>query len=340
MKHSLSITPVVLLLTGCSCSAIPAFYSQEEIQTIVASTLTALPTNTPLATDILTQTATPLCNSFLATHVEVDPPYYGNSLNGNVRPQMDAYIEAFIFEDDSRPAQEVRELLQMIEDRKNPEYPDEYFDANNQFRARLDTFRYRVRICVQTGEWPSDTSTSIPAFTPTSTPTPTLTPIPTLTLTSTPTLGTSPLKVPEIVLQEVSHLACPDYPYPDNPDFYRHFSATDTVYIFRCSPAVGHGTSARLQWFSNEDDARAAFEDQRGSTVGKFHGFPLSVWEEDYFPGGRKEYRILLWQAHQWLIEVRAFDDTHYLIAPAPEGVSEAIYQVGLEHGLFTTSDQ
>ncbi len=169
----------------------------------------------------------------------------------------------------------------------------------------------------------------------------TQTPIPTLNSTSTPTPSTSLLEVPKIVLREVSYLVCPDYPGdPDNPDFYRHFSATDTVYSFRCSPAQGHSTDAILQWFNNKDEARAAFVDQRGEPDQEFHGFPLSVWEKDYFPGGRKEYRIWLWQAQQWLIEVSAFDETFYPIAPAPEEFSEAIYQVGLEHELFTVSDQ
>jgi hypothetical protein len=151
-----------------------------------------------------------------------------------------------------------------------------------------------------------------------------------------------PREVAETVLQKVAVLVCPDYPDPDNPDFYRDFSATDTTYSFQCRPATGHSTTATLRWFSNQSEALAAFEARReGNTVAEFYGLPLSAWDEDYpsFPGGRKEYRVWLWQTQQWLIEVRAFDDTHYIIAPDPETVSEAIYQVGLDHRLFTIGD-
>jgi hypothetical protein len=153
----------------------------------------------------------------------------------------------------------------------------------------------------------------------------------------------TPREVVEIVLREAASLACPDYGDEDNTDFYRRFSMTDTVLMFECTPATGHYTSARLWWFSDPSEARAAFETRNeGDTVQEFHEFPLAVWEEDYpsFPGGRKEYRIWLWQVQGWLIEVRAFDDTHYITAPDPETVSETIYQVGVEHGLFAGGDQ
>jgi hypothetical protein len=147
----------------------------------------------------------------------------------------------------------------------------------------------------------------------------------------TPTPG----EVAEAVLEKVADIVCPDIPN------VRVF-ATDTGYGFWCAPAAGHSTTATLQWFSNPGDAQAAFETRReGRPVGEFHEFPLLAWDEDHpsFPGGRKEYRVWLWQAQNWLIEVRAFDDTHYTIAPDPGRVSEAIYQVGAEYDLFTVQE-
>jgi hypothetical protein len=47
-------------------------------------------------------------------------------------------------------------LLAMIEQRKNSEKPDEYFFSDNEFRAQLDVFRYKVRSFVSTGIWPDD----------------------------------------------------------------------------------------------------------------------------------------------------------------------------------------
>jgi hypothetical protein len=49
---------------------------------------------------------------------------------------------------------------------------------------------------------------------------------------------------------------------------------------------------------------------------------------------GRYEYRVRLLQAGPWLIWVRSFDDTGYLVAPDPGPASETILQVIQEHGL------
>ena len=159
-------------------------------------------------------------------------------------------------------------------------------------------------------------------------------------LTATP----SPRDDAEAVLRAVAERACP---YPDDPDeidlYIRHFTETDSAYMFACSPAMGHDTVAKLSWFGNQDEAYSAFEDRREADADElFHNLPLAVREKDHpsFPGGRKEYQTWLWQAQEWLIEVRAFDDTHFLIAPDPETFSEFIYQVGVERGLFTVIDQ
>ncbi|HOT92609.1 MAG TPA: hypothetical protein PLJ78_11500 [Anaerolineae bacterium] len=146
-----------------------------------------------------------------------------------------------------------------------------------------------------------------------------------------------PSDVAKSVLEKVAEEIC--YGHPQTSSFFYD----ETTYGLLCSPAGGHHTLITLEWFSNESDAQAAFDVQKkGRIVMEFHGASLLVWGEDHpsFPGGREEYRIWLWQMRQWLIGVRAFDDTHFISAPDPGKVSEAIYQVGLEYGLFTTNDQ
>jgi hypothetical protein len=94
--------------------------------------------------------------AILSAQVEKEPPYYGNSQDGNVRPQMEAYIRGFKFPENSKPAQAVTQLLDMIEVRKNTNKPTEYFNADNTFRAKLDTFRSNIRAYIISGKWPED----------------------------------------------------------------------------------------------------------------------------------------------------------------------------------------
>lgn len=117
---------------------------------------------------------------------------------------------------------------------------------------------------------------------------------------------------------------------------------SETGYSFNCEAAAGHSAWVKMEPFASEAEARAAVEERcRGDSVEDFHGFLLCKWGEDYpsFPGGREEYEIWLWQGGQWVVEVRAFDDTRFLIAPRPETVSEELYEVGTEHGLFSEGD-
>lgn len=84
---------------------------------------------------------------------EKDPPLQGNSTDGNVRPQMEAYIAAFEVSNNPKLLRAVMRLLGEVEDRENPAKPREYFDADSQFRAELDSFRSRVRVYSETGKW-------------------------------------------------------------------------------------------------------------------------------------------------------------------------------------------
>ncbi|MEX0830340.1 MAG: hypothetical protein WD032_08855 [Nitrospirales bacterium] len=94
--------------------------------------------------------------AILAAQLEQIPPYYGDSVRGNVRPQMEAYICAFTFPEGSKLAQEAESLLEMIEENKYPDEPQDYFNANNEFRGKLDTFRNNVRAYTNSGNWPKN----------------------------------------------------------------------------------------------------------------------------------------------------------------------------------------
>jgi hypothetical protein len=147
----------------------------------------------------------------------------------------------------------------------------------------------------------------------------------------------------ETVLKEAAETVCPLPKDSSQPDpFERSYHSTETDSSFTCVPAAGHGVDSTLRLFANAEAAHAAFDaGRKQNAVEDFHGYPLAEFAEDSsdFPGGRPEYRIRLWQAGVWLAEVRAFDDTDYLIAPDPGAVSEAIYQAGVKAGLFTKGD-
>ena len=145
----------------------------------------------------------------------------------------------------------------------------------------------------------------------------------------------------EMVLQQAAVRACP-LSGPGEPHI-PEVAVYETAYRFVCIAATGHETSVRFDRFAHQAEAKAAFDSTRADIpIQYFHGFPLSVWQEQYpsFPGGREEYRVWLWQADRWLVSVRAFDDTHFITAPDPQTVSEAIYQVAVEHGLFSAQGE
>jgi hypothetical protein len=145
------------------------------------------------------------------------------------------------------------------------------------------------------------------------------------------------------LLEEIAGRICP---YPQDPGridpYERDFSAKDGVYTFACYPATGHSVTLTMQRFADPAGAQAEFQSAAApAPAGEFHGFPVSDWQEQHpsFPNGRFEYRVRLLQVGAWLISVRSFDDTHFLIAPDPRAVSETVLQVFAEHGVQPTSD-
>lgn len=92
----------------------------------------------------------------LAEQARIDPPYYGDSVRGNVRPQMEAYVRSFVFDEGCPGVLEAEGLLRAIAQRAFVEDPEGYFVADNAFRAALDSFRSRVRHYARTDEWPED----------------------------------------------------------------------------------------------------------------------------------------------------------------------------------------
>jgi len=81
----------------------------------------------------------------ISQQLESRPPFYGNSIDGNVRPQMEVYIQSFPFPEGSVPEGKARLLLRLIEERRNPDKPKEYFKADSEFRAEMDRFIYSAR---------------------------------------------------------------------------------------------------------------------------------------------------------------------------------------------------
>jgi hypothetical protein len=143
----------------------------------------------------------------------------------------------------------------------------------------------------------------------------------------------------ESVLKRTAEKVCPPPKKPGDPDPYqRNFNSWPTQFSFACLAGAGHSTTAVLRWFGTEKEARSAFDVRRKQNAADdFHGYPSAAWEEDSsdLPGGRLEYRIRIWQAGAWLVDVSAFDDTSSLSAPDPREVSEEIYTIGLQMGLF-----
>lgn len=90
----------------------------------------------------------------LGIQSDKSPPYHGNSVDGNVRPQMEAYLDAFAVSDNPDVLREILALKKMIQARANPNQPNEYFDADDRFRAALDDFRNDCRVYSTTGRWP------------------------------------------------------------------------------------------------------------------------------------------------------------------------------------------
>lgn len=177
-----------------------------------------------------------------------------------------------------------------------------------------------------------------PSSTPRHAPTATAEPV------SGPALTPTSPTVEEMLLQKIAERICPSPQKPDEIDPYeRYFNTGDRVAIFTCYPAAGHSITVTIRPFADPRKAQAGFEAARApGSVEEVDGFPTSDWQEHHpsFPGGRFEYRVRLLRAGAWLIEVRSFDDTHFLIAPDPREASEAILQVVREYGLQPILDE
>ena len=148
-----------------------------------------------------------------------------------------------------------------------------------------------------------------------------------------------PLEWGTAVLHQIAPRVCPvPDMYADQAQFYHKFRSEADYTLFECTTATGHMTYTTLTWYDSQTEADAAFELQRGdSQVAEFHGFPLLMWAADdpSFPGGPKENQSWVWQAGQWLIHIRSFNDTNLISSPHPESVSDILYEVGQQRGLF-----
>lgn len=153
---------------------------------------------------------------------------------------------------------------------------------------------------------------------------------------STP--AATPTTTPDTILQALGAVleqTC----HPFGPAAESGMSGGVDSYTLFCAPSTGHDTVARLQRFSDPEEATTALNALAvEGELTSFHELPAAAWGRDY-PGldaDRLEYRDFAWVAGRWLVHVEAFDDTHYLVAPAPEEVSEAIYSLIFETGLFS----
>ena len=140
------------------------------------------------------------------------------------------------------------------------------------------------------------------------------------------------------LLQQIAERICP---YPSRADaidpYERYFRTGERIHIFTCYPAAGHSITVTVRRFGDAAEAQAEFESAPApGPASEPHGIPTSDWLEQHpsFPGGRFEYRVRLLRTGPFLIEIRSFDDTHFLIAPEPREVSDAVLQMVREHEL------
>lgn len=143
-----------------------------------------------------------------------------------------------------------------------------------------------------------------------------------------------------MLLREVAARLCP---FLDEPGVIDYYTTEGGTYSFVCYPATGHSITVTLQRHADGAGAEAAFQAAPGlGPVKELEGFPVSDWQEQHpsFPGGRAEYRVRLLQMGRWLIGIRSFDDTHFLIAPDPREASVGILQVLRESDLVPGLDR
>jgi hypothetical protein len=167
-----------------------------------------------------------------------------------------------------------------------------------------------------------------PAATATVTVTPTATQVPTVT----PTVIADPvLRVLTQIIEEECVFTGPIYS--------REVTGADGDYSFECQPGPGHVTRGSLRRHLTPAAAAAALEQQAPSDGRRisFHDLPAVAWERDdplINISDTPEYHGILWVAGCWLIDIDAFDDTHFWLAP-PEAISEAIFERAVEPGLI-----
>ncbi len=178
-----------------------------------------------------------------------------------------------------------------------------------------------VAMSAQTGTPPA------PTRTPTGWPSPAPFPPPTTTPVFTET--------EMLVLQRVADALCCGSGLVCN----QHYFIKDTFYGFACFVAGGHYTGIQIQRFPSEAQAGAAFDALRkDNPIQRFHGYQAVVWQYDQNPDNRgfpMRHRHHAWQADRWLIDSSSFDDTHYVIAPDPQSVSEIVYREAKTRCLF-----
>ena len=172
-------------------------------------------------------------------------------------------------------------------------------------------------------------------------------PAPTRTSTLTPTGWPLPVPLPPptttpvftetemLVLQRVADALCCASWQPCNQNYF----VKDTLYGFGCFVAAGHHTGVQIQRFPSEAQAGAALDALRkDNPIQSFHGYQAVVWQYDQNPdnpGFPMRHRHHAWQAGCWLIDSSSFDDTHYVIAPDPQSVSEIVYREAKTRCLF-----
>lgn len=135
-----------------------------------------------------------------------------------------------------------------------------------------------------------------------------------------------------MLLNAITERVCPYPKDPEQIDFYRrHLYTTPPIYRLDCSPAEGHVVTIVVRRFAEPSAALAEFDAERPSgPVDGSDGFLAIDWQEQdpSFPGGREEVRRRYMQVGVWVVSIRSFDDTHFLIAPDPRDLSRTIFEV------------
>ncbi len=169
---------------------------------------------------------------------------------------------------------------------------------------------------------------------------PTATPSP--VLSSTRTVTSTPTPITDPVLQgliDVLDTLCFDRGFIHGVWATGH----DGSYSFSCLPGPGHATAGSLTLLadplaaSEALDVRLAAHSPDSSHTYEFHGLPALQWERDVdlLPfNDRPEYHGVVWVAGCWLVDVNAFDDTHFWLLP-PTVLSEALFKDLVETDLI-----